>query len=189
MVADLGALFLRIKNIFSLFFEYYSKNFNNYKIIEKILNNNKAKISNQIYDDNIKYIELKNFINDSLDSESDIHDKIIEKKLIINNNEINNNSIEIINNDIKETNYDSKKLKKISFFQFLLNNINFRSCLKNEEQKIISICNEILLKYFSVDHIIYYQMKLENLFKDYKWNNPKLNEISSNEYINKIKNI
>ena len=32
------------------------------------------------------------------------------------------------------------------------------------------------------------QMRLENLFEDYKWNNPKLKNIKKNGYISKLKN-
>ena len=192
LIADLGALFSTIKMIFTFFFQYYSKNFNNYKIIEKILID-KVKISINEYEKNLKEIELKKSINDSFDSDSDVQDNI-EKKLIINNKEFketnkNDDQKTNYNNDFNEIYNDSIKIKKIRFFQFLFNNINFSNCLKCKEQEIISTCNEIILKYFSVDNIIYYLIKIENLFKDYKWNNPKLNEISNNEYIKKIKSL
>ena len=38
-----------------------------------------------------------------------------------------------------------------------------------------------------MDFIIYNQMKLENLFKDYKWNNPELNTIENNKMIVDLK--
>ena len=38
-----------------------------------------------------------------------------------------------------------------------------------------------------MDFIIYNQMKLENLFKDYKWNNPELNTIENNKMIADLK--
>ena len=38
-----------------------------------------------------------------------------------------------------------------------------------------------------MDFIIYNQMKLENLFKDYKWNNPELNTIENNKMISDLK--
>ena len=39
----------------------------------------------------------------------------------------------------------------------------------------------------SIDSLLYNQMKLENLFKDYNWNNPILNNIEKNELIDKLK--
>jgi len=47
--------------------------------------------------------------------------------------------------------------------------------------------NNILYKYLSIDSLLYNQIKLENLFKDYKWNNPALNEIQNNKMIMKLK--
>ena len=41
--------------------------------------------------------------------------------------------------------------------------------------------------YLSVESILYNQIMLENLFKDYNWNNRELNNIDSNEFIIKLK--
>ena len=42
-------------------------------------------------------------------------------------------------------------------------------------------------KYVSIDYLLLNQIKFENLMKDYKWNNPKLNDIKKNELIYKLK--
>ena len=69
-----------------------------------------------------------------------------------------------------------------------MNNIyNFKNW-KSAKQEVITICKEIFLKYYSVEHILYNQIKLENLFLDYKSNNPNLKCIKNNEYIDKLKN-
>ena len=118
----------------------------------------------------MKEIELKKNIHDSFDSDSDVQDNI-EKKLITNNNkevkETNKNDEQKTNynNDFNEIFDDSIIIKKIRFFQFLFNNINFSNFLKFKEQEIIYTCNEIILKYFPIDNIIYYLMKKEYLFK------------------------
>ena len=52
---------------------------------------------------------------------------------------------------------------------------------------MISSCNELISKYYTVEYIIYNQIMFENLLKDYKWNDPSLNNIESNEYISRIK--
>ena len=55
-----------------------------------------------------------------------------------------------------------------------------------KKEKLISLCNDILYNYMSIDSILYNQIILENLFKDYEWKNPYLNRIESNELINKF---
>ena len=49
--------------------------------------------------------------------------------------------------------------------------------------------NKIVYKYLSIDSMLISQMKLENLFKDYKWNNPLLNNVQNNIMIDELKNI
>ena len=44
-----------------------------------------------------------------------------------------------------------------------------------KKEKLISLCNDILYNYMSIDSILYNQIILENLFKDYEWKNPYLN--------------
>ena len=44
-----------------------------------------------------------------------------------------------------------------------------------------------MAKSITIENIVYNQMKLEYLWKDYKWNNPKLNDIRKNELIYKLK--
>ena len=55
-------------------------------------------------------------------------------------------------------------------------------------QEIIDKCNEIILKYYSVENILYNQLMLEILLKDYKWNDPELNKLDNNELILQLKN-
>ena len=49
--------------------------------------------------------------------------------------------------------------------------------------------NNIISKYYSIDYIVYNQLKLENLFKDYKWNEPGLNSIENNKMISELESI
>ena len=70
-----------------------------------------------------------------------------------------------------------------------MDHIAVTKCCNNSSQEIISLCNELITKYYSIDSVIYSQLKLENLFKDYKWNDPKLNRIENNDLIAKIKNL
>ena len=76
----------------------------------------------------------------------------------------------------------------ISFFHYFLNNIYCGICRKNQKQELINMCNKIVLKYTSIDNILLNQIKLENLLKDYKWNEHSLNNIKNNELIIQLKN-
>ena len=112
-------------------------------------------------------------------------DKISDKK-------DSEQNIKMIDND-KEENADSLEeninLPKFNFFDFYLNNFYFRLCKKSKKQEIINIANEITFKYLSIDYIVTYLMRLENLLKDYRWNNPSLNNIENNDLIVKLKTI
>ena len=45
------------------------------------------------------------------------------------------------------------------------------------------------MKYLSIDSILYNQIMIENLIKDYNWNNSLLNNINNNELILKLKTL
>jgi hypothetical protein len=184
VLANIGALSSTIYGIFVKFFSLiYSKNFDNYKIIDKILSQ-KFKINyNESKNKNKKDIELSNHnFKNSLNDEF-----TFENNLIINNDDADNNSN--YNNNYNIRNQESNStLPRLRFFDFFLNNIyNKRCCCESNKQELLSICNKILYRYISIDYILYNQIKLENLFKDYKWNNPKLNDIENNDLIISLK--
>ena len=111
-----------------------------------------------------------------------------EKKL----NSKDNDNYKDIEKDIKEINLsedESFVLNKLSFIDFFFNNIYSKCCRRIRKQEIIDSVNEIIYKYLSVDILLYNQIKLESLFKDYKWNNPSLNNIHNNKMIKELKNI
>ena len=189
LLANIGALFSTIRYIFSFLFSFYSKNFDNYKIIWNILN---------YQNEQIKIIELNTDIN-LLTSQ----DKQIDKDIIkdINNLEplieetANKTKISLKYSDIDNTinDQDSSEtssiiLKKLHFYDYLFNNIYSKCCKKNKKQETINTINNIINKYLSVDYLLYNQILLENLLKDYKWNNQILNRIQNNKMIMKLKN-
>ena len=77
--------------------------------------------------------------------------------------------------------------------QFFLNNIyckSWKGCAKFEkQQEIIQLCNTINMRYLSIDSILYNQIMIENLFRDYKWNNSLLNNVKNSEIILKLKTL
>ena len=161
---------------------FYSNSFTNFKIIEKILNRQ----------DNIKYkiyapSELNDFDNNKFISiKDDFTEKCIDKNKNRNNTEeIYDVNKEYIEED-DENNSNKKRIHKLRFFDFFLNNIY--CCLKKQrKQNIINMCNQIVYKYASIDALIKNQILVENFLKDYKWNDPKLNNVENNNLFIQLK--
>ena len=184
-------------NILQFIFSLYSQNFDNYKIIEKILGSNKnnnqqnngtnlpnfkglneSPITNTNKTNNDKKLELI-----QIDKSSPLVDDLPEENNLIINDDGYNNAKKDNDGNIQLI------LPKLSFKDFYIN--NFYCCCKSPDnrQEIINICNEIIFQYYSIDYIIYNLIKLDNLFKDYKWNNPSLNNIETNEMFIKLKSV
>ena len=64
-----------------------------------------------------------------------------------------------------------------------------KKCCSSNKQDIISACNGIILKLYSVDNVLHNIIMLENLFKDYKWNDPNLSDIENNEMIKNLNSL
>ena len=204
VIANIGALVSTFKIIFILFYQFYSKNYDNYKVVEKILSNELRNSKNKIkFNDKNINISNKTVLNEQnilkKENELDImtiplikddsdNEKEKENKLSINSEEEEG----IIDNKKKENeennliNEEGRVLPKLCFCEFYLNKIYFKICKKRKKQEIINICNKLVFKYISIDYVLYSLMKLENLFKDYKWNNPELNSIKDNEIIKEL---
>ena len=186
-LSNICSLSLTIFKLFSLFLaKFYSSNFDNYKIVEKILFDSKTvkkgKMNNKV---------LINLVNkkESLLPEN--------QKEMINLNTTDNEKDENIGDENVEYNINNSEnenenigeLPKFRFFDFILNNIYICNCCKSNKQKIIKKCNELIKTYCSVDTILYNQLKLTNLLKDYKWNNQELSNFKSNELIIQLKHL
>ena len=77
-----------------------------------------------------------------------------------------------------------KSYPRMDFVSYLF----CRNCKKYQKnKKLISLSDNILFKYLSVDSVLYNQIIFDNLFKDNKWNGQNLNRIESNELMNKSK--
>ena len=125
-----------------------------------------------------------------LSDDLDKNNNLIEKNI----NETNDNNInkEKGDSDKLENNNDDNNdryLPKLHFYDYFVNNIYTKKCCGSNKQDIISACNEIILKLYSVDHILHNIIMHENLFKDYKWNEPNLKDIENNEMIKKLKSL
>ena len=75
-------------------------------------------------------------------------------------------------------------------FDYIFNNIycTKKCCFNYKRQMLISTSNDILGKYFSIEKLVYNQIMIENIIKDYKWNNHRLKSIQNNELVSKLKN-
>ena len=184
IVALITSFYGVLGNLFSFF---YSGSFDNYKIIERIFSNKKNINLSEKSNKNIKELELSN--NNNSDFLSNNHPT--KDKLIINDNDNDNDNDTENNND--DNNYDDfdkliKKFPKFRFWNFLFNTFYNNKCFKsNSKYEFLSKCNQILFKYISIDNILYNQIKIENLLKDYQWNDPQLNNIENNELISELK--
>jgi len=183
-LSNICSLGLTIYNAFKNgFLLLYSRNFNNYKIIQTILSGKDEKLKHNKKIATTK--EMKTLDNNS----SDI---LLSKPSNYDNN----------NDEMEEQNIDNEKMKityeempeepdinfpKLSFFSYIFNIIYCHSCCDGKNQKFISKCNEIVSKYYSVENILYNQILIENLIKDYTWNDPRLKKVENNELINNLK--
>ena len=188
--ANIASLCATIYSIMSKAFGFiYSRNVDSYKIVENILSKgSKAR--------KIKEIELSDNIKNGTNSlDSDLNYNFIGKDNEIKdfNNDFNDNDTDnfIENEEISRNNENdnvSVKLPKLRMYDFFFNNVySPKCCATLKKQKLLSSCENVLFKYFSVENILYNQIIFENLMKDYKWNNLKLKSIQKNDLITEIK--
>ena len=202
VLANIGALFSTLKVVFVVVYQFYSKKFDNYEVIEKILetelqkdkiNKNLIKLSEKNKDINsqmelseVNAKEKENNIDNMiipLIKSSTGKEKDIDVKEVINSEE---KISEEKNEENALINEEDRILPKISFFEFYFNNIYFKICKRRKNQEIVNICDKIIYKYISIDSVLYNLIRLENLFKDYRWNNPELNSLKNNEIIREL---
>ena len=179
------SLWISIYNGFKMVFHLiYEQNFNNYKILKKILSKNDKFNNDKILNNNI---ELNNALNKSIPL---VNLKDSDKNTILTENIEDRENLKYNNNyqDSHDNEEDSFELPKLNLFDFIINNIYCSKKCNFKKQNMISISNEILSKFFSIENILHNQIKFENLMKDYRWNDPNLKSIQNNELIDKLKN-
>ena len=171
ILANICSLSLTIFHGFQFGFSFfYSQNFDNYKIIDKILTSKGKSREKKIND--AKFDKSFPLLNENEMNEEE--EKDVDK-------------INLITDSVSEKNEDS--LPKYHFFNFIFNLFSCKCCQRGKVQKSITICNNIMEKYYSIENLIYSQFMLENLLQDYKWNNPDLNSIKNIELIYKLKQV
>ena len=190
--ANIFSLWISLYNGFTfIFLKLYSKSFDKYKIIENILSRQKK---NLFLNKELKYHEKKIKANNKGDI---LLEDFIEKEhnddqiLISDTNIIKEKESSDINSKLTFNEKDDEQeriLPKLSFLDFFYNAFYKEKCCIDKRQKLIEACNKIMFQYYSVENILYNQIMLENLFKDYKWNNPELKNIFNNNSLYYIKN-
>ena len=153
-VSNACSLILALYNFFSfLFVSFYSNNFDNYKITEKILFNTKTiKFQNKSRSNSIE-LRQGHKKTESLLSHSTSEDNV----MVINGEKSEKFDEENISQDNNE---DCIQLPKLKFYEYIFNNV-YSKCCKMNNQKIISKCNEIISKYYSIEHILYNQLIID----------------------------
>ena len=195
VLSNIGALFSTFNTVLTVVFRFYSKNYDHYEIVDKILKTELRK------DTRKKKINLNNINNEKkLMEMSDVNpenDKLDSPLIMENNEKIPEVKIsdefegkqgeEEEFNENKNESEEENILPRLSFIEFFLNNLYFKKCKRRNQQEILELCNKIILKYTSIDSVLYNLMILENLFKDYRWNNPRLKNLNNNELILALK--
>ena len=121
-------------------------------------------------------------INNNIKENTNLSPEIeLKTDLIEDKNEENESEKEKLNIDndkkteehnIYKTHSENIDLPPISFFDFLFHKFCFK-CFGLKKQLMINSCDDFVAKYLTVEKLIYNQIKLEYLWKDYKWNNKK----------------
>ena len=195
VLSTISALFTPIRLVFLIIYRFYAKKFNNDKIIENILSQKPKKILELKNISEIKDSSIKD-LNDNEKHEILIKSEI-EEKPEDNTEKSNEEKKDLIDNKLDK---DTKGiiLPKYFFGQFFLNNIYCQCCKRRKwlkdfnkyhQQDILELYNTINMKYLSLNSLLYNQIMIENLLKDYNWNNSSLNNIKNNELILKLQTL
>ena len=178
-VAALGSTVLHLMS--SVYAALYSDNYDKYKIIENILT---------------KKMKIKIKGDDSTKEEKAKEDKMTELKtdLIITENENENNDLNINESgEEKEEEHFTKNynesvdLPSPRFLDFLIHKFYFKCYKPSMKQALIASCKDIVAKYITIENILYNQIKLEYLWKDYKWNNPQYEKQEKDDLLMNLK--
>ena len=198
VLATISALANSFYSIFVRFFYFiYSKKYDQYKIFKNILLlDAKIKKSDSIFLSEASNLKLNNF---SLEKKVG---KALEVREIQVINSNKSDSCSSTNNNDKgsecpttekeekdeEVDNNNLHLPKMPFVNFIFNNLFIDKCSNSNKQKLINLSSKIIYKYYSIENILYNQIKFENLLNDYKWNNPKLKNVQNNKTILEIRN-
>lgn len=121
-------------------------------------------------------------VNDNPSNENK-NSKIVEltkSPPLIDKSDIKKQSVINIDNNY-DNEVEENKIHNMNFFSYLFCQ-NRKKYQKNK--KLISLCDNILFKYMSLESVLNNQIILDNLFKDNKINDKTFNRIENSELIN-----
>ena len=164
-------------NLMSLVYGFlYSENYDNYKLIENLLT---KRMEINIYNDE----SIKKDNEDDKEREKiKLKTDLLENENENEKNDMNINSVgeeeeeeekEKGNKSLKNNYKESIDLPMPKFLDFLIHTFYCNCCRRSRKQNLIGSCNNIVAKYVTIENILYNQIRLEYLWKDYKWNNPE----------------
>ena len=188
--ANIFSIWISLYNLFTfLFLKLYSKSFDKYKIIENILSRQKENLllinESRFHEEKIKENNKGDILfEDSSENENNDDQILINDSNITKEKEIFD--LEDNNNFFRKFNEQERILPKLNFLDFF--NDTLRICRNYKRQQLLLACNKIMYKHYSVENILYNQIMIENLLRDYKWNNPELKNIFNNNSLYYIKN-
>ena len=176
VLAEIAALCSTVINLMGLSYGFlYSKNYDNYKIVENILSKKlKININQTLEDKEESKIELKIDLIDKNDQNEEKEKEAID--------DINNTDEA---HSVKKN--KTIKLPSMRFYDFLVHKLYFKCFGHSNKHVLIESCNDVLKRYISIENLIYNQIRLESLFKDYKWNNPQYDLDEKNDFLIQLK--
>ena len=166
-ICSIGLVGLNI--VTKMIFLFYSRFFDNYKIVQHLLFGNDTLIR--------RNIEISKKLTNKKQEPLNIN--------LSNSENVDENGIDYENKSQPEENVGQTDInfpEKLSCCSFVFNCF-FCGCCNKKNQILISKCGDIISEYYSVEKIIYNQLLMENLIEDYKWNNIKLKNIRENKSI------
>ena len=170
-ICSIGLVGLNI--VTKMIFLFYSRFFDNYKIVQHLLFGNDTLIR--------RNIEISKKLTNKKQEPLNIN--------LSNSENVDENGIDYENKSQPEENVGQPDLnfpEKLSCCSFVFNCFYCeccRGCCCKKNQILMSKCDDIISEYYSVEKIIYNQLLMENLIEDYKWNNIKLKNIRENKSI------
>ena len=174
ILANIASLSSTALNLMGLVYGIlYAENYNNYKIIENILTK-KMKVNINKNEGDLEKVKIE------------LKGDLIEKDLIEKG--INEpDSDEVIEEESEKMKSSSLNLSIPRFIDFLFHKFYSKCCGYSSKHILINSCNDIVAKYTTIENILYNQMKLECLWKDYKWNNPQFQKGEKEDLILDLK--
>ena len=177
--SDICAIIQFIYTIINLLYlNLYSNFYDNYQIINHILSGKEEKIK--------RNINISKNINSQTNRENLVDNENQDDIINIDNNDNNEKKPPVKSNSeyLPEANCES--FIKSSLYSICCSCVCCSSfCPRctgiSKDQILIKNCNEIVEEFYSIEHIIYNQILLENLLEDYRWNNENLKDYKKHE--------